>query len=402
MAEYSRMAKGSYTVTTGTLGTTAPSAKIINLPFKPDFVELINLTQAVTPTQHGIPFAYFDAAAAPVVVSAKNFDTIVQVFNSTPVLTTDSVLQGTGISVFSAGQLLQYGPLQGHNQGAITDFSITAASPAVVSATGHGLTTGNVIIFENLFQTATTGMQQMAGIPLTVTVVNANSFSVNWNASGSNYTAFNTATSTGNVGTYKQVLYPYLYAPNQAVITAINTTTSVITTAAAHNFSIGQEIAFRISQPWGSTQLNALPDILIPGQPTYWYVTAITQNTFTVGLNTLGQTLAQANITAFTSNVPFAGARTPPQAIAVGDINSGGVQYSGSALYPSPLVFNGAGTVQVPTINGPAIQGSFINATSQGFIIGAGPSRSDTSSFVGGSTNDIIEWRAYFHDLAIP
>lgn len=213
MAEYSRMAKGSYTVTTGTLGVSAPSAKIINLPFKPDFVELINLTQAVTPTTHGIPFAYYDAAATPVVVSSKNYDTIVQVFNATPVLTTDSVLQGTGISVFSAGQLLQYGPLQGHNQGAITDFSITAASPAVVTATGHGLTTGNVIIFENLYQTATTGMQQMAGIPLTVTVVNANSFSVNWNASGSNYTVFNTATSTGNVGTYKLVLYPYLYAP---------------------------------------------------------------------------------------------------------------------------------------------------------------------------------------------
>lgn len=402
MAEYSRMAKGSYTVTTGTLGVSAPSAKIINLPFKPDFVELINLTQAVTPTTHGIPFAYYDAAATPVVVSSKNYDTIVQVFNATPVLTTDSVLQGTGISVFSAGQLLQYGPLQGHNQGAITDFSITAASPAVVTATGHGLTTGNVIIFENLYQTATTGMQQMAGIPLTVTVVNANSFSVNWNASGSNYTVFNTATSTGNVGTYKLVLYPYLYAPNQAVITAINTTTSVITTAAAHNFSVGQEMAFRIPQPWGSTQLNALPDFLIPGSPIYWYVTAVTQNTFTVGLNTLGQTLAQANITAFTSNVPFAGARTPPQAIAAGDINTGGVQYSGGALYPAPLVYNGAGTVQVSTINGPAIQGSFINATSQGFIIGAGPSRSDASSFVGGSTNDIIEWRAYYHDLAMP
>lgn len=141
---------------------------------------------------------------------------------------------------------------------------------------------------------------------------------------------------------------------------------------------------------------------MIPGSPIYWYVTAVTQNTFTVGLNTLGQTLAQANITAFTSNVPFAGARTPPQAIAAGDINTGGVQYSGGALYPAPLVYNGAGTVQVSTINGPAIQGSFINATSQGFIIGAGPSRSDASSFVGGSTNDIIEWRAYYHDLAMP
>ena len=42
MTEYSRMAKGSYTVSGGSIGSTAPSVKIINLPFKPDYVELIN------------------------------------------------------------------------------------------------------------------------------------------------------------------------------------------------------------------------------------------------------------------------------------------------------------------------------------------------------------------------
>ena len=68
MTEYSRMAKGSYTVSGGTLGSLAPSAKIINLPFKPDFVELINLTQAITPAQHGIPFAFWDAKAKQLVI----------------------------------------------------------------------------------------------------------------------------------------------------------------------------------------------------------------------------------------------------------------------------------------------------------------------------------------------
>lgn len=387
MAEYSRVAKGHFTST--------GSAQVINLPFQPDAVQFWNYTAANTAaTSQNIISAYWDASMG------QGF-AVIEGYNATPALIYD-VVSTNGINTFSAGTLLQYGALQGHNQGAITDFSITAASPAVVTTIGnHGLQSGNVIVFENLFQSSTTGMQQMAGVPLTVTVTSATQFSVNWNASGSNYMAFNTATATNNVGTYKQVLYPYLYAPNQAVITAINTSTSVVTTAAAHNFVVGQEVAFRIPPAWGSFQLNSLPDNTIPGSPIYWYVTAVTQNTFTLGLNNFGQTLAAANITAFTSNVSFAGARTLPQVISAGDVNTGGVQYSGSALYPAPLVYSGAGTGQVSTINGPAIQGSFINNTSQGFIIGAGAGRVLTTGVLVGANTNVIYWRAYQSDLAV-
>lgn len=383
MAEYSRMAKGHFTST--------GNAQVINLPFQPDVVEFYNYTLYNTnATSQNVIEAYWD-------VSMGQGQALIKGYNATPALIGD-VVSTNGISTFAAGQLLQYGPVYAHNSVASADFSITAASPAVVTtATAHGLATGNVIVFSNLYQTATTGMQQMAGVPLTVTVTNSTTFSVNWNASGSNYTAFNTATSTGNVGSYKQVLYPYLYAPEASVITAINTSTNVITTAAAHNFQIGQEVGFHIPTQWGTTQLNELPNILTPGSPQYWYVIAATQNTFT-----LSQSLS--GFTAFNPNQTFASfpGLKFPIVVPVGDVNTGGVQISsGSPLYPSPNIFNGSGTTAVPTINGPAIIGSFVNNTSQGFIIGAGAGRVlTTASLVGASTN-VIYWRAMLHDLAV-
>ena len=79
-----------------------------------------------------------------------------------------------------------------------------------------------------------------------------------------------------------------------------------------------------------------------------------------------------------------------PQVVAVGDVNSGGVAYSGGALYPSPLV-NG-----VSTINGPAISGAFVNNTSQGFIVGVGAAVSDASSTLVGANGNVFYWQAFF------
>ena len=402
MTEYSRWAKGNYTVSGGTLGVSAPSAKIINLPFQPNYVELINMTQAATPANHGIPFAFWDASVASVVAPGPltiTSPTIVQRFNATPVLTTD-IVASNGISTFSAGLALQFGPTVQNGGSPVSDFSITAANPAVVTTVGnHGLSSGDVIIFQDLAQTSTTGMQQIAGIPFTVTVTGATTFSIPWNASGANYTAFNTATSTGNVGSYKKVLYPYLYAPGVSIISGITVgTTTTIDTTSAHNFVVGQEVAFRIPSSWGTTQLNSLPNTSVPGSPIYGYVVSVTDyNTFVVNINSTGYT-------AFNSNQTFASypGLSFPQVCAVGDVNTGGVQISsGSALYPPPFI-RPIGTTTVNSINGPAIQGAYFNNTSQGFIIGAGASVNDTSSWFGGSNGDLMEWRAYYYELSYP
>lgn len=390
MTEYSRMAKGNFTST--------GAAQIVNLPFKPDAIEMWNFTVFGTPANHGVPYAYWD-------VNMGQGFAAEQVFNATPVLTTDTVTSN-GFSTFSAGLLFQFGATNQHGGSPVSDFSISKANPATVTTVGnHGLASGDVVIFSNLSQTSTTGMQQIAGIPFTVTVTGATTFTIPWNTNQSNYTAFNTATSTNNVGSYKKVLFPYLYAPGVNIITSITTgTTTTIDTTSAHNFVVGQEVAFRIptvptsTTSWGTTQLNSLPNTTTPGSPIYGYVISVTDyNTVVVNINSTG-------FTAFNSNVPFAAVPglEYPQIVAVGDVNTGGVQISsGSALYPPPFVRPISNTT-VNTINGPAIQGAYINNTSQGFIIGAGAGTNDTSSVLVGANGNVIFWRAFLHDMSIP
>lgn len=368
MAEYSRIAKGHFTST--------GAAKPIYLPFQPDAIELYNFTSFTTPAQHGVPFAYWD-------VSMGQGFAVENVFNVTPVLTTDKVTVN-GFSTFAAGLMLQYGP-------PLAISGITAASPAVVTtSSAHGLATGDVVILEGLVQSATTGMQQIATIPFVITRTSSTAFSIVFDASQSNFTALSGTPTGANV---RKVLYPFLYAPGQSVVTAITTgTTTTVTTSAPNNFVVGQQIAFHIPRAYGTIELNQLPDNLIPGSPLNYYVLSLTSSTvFVCSADT-------SSATAFNSNQTFASypGLQFAQVCAVGDVNTGGVQISsGSALYPSPVI-NG-----VSTINGPAIQGAFVNNTRQGFVIGAGAGTADSSSVLVGANTNVIYWRAYLSDIAV-
>jgi hypothetical protein len=385
MAEYSRLAKGKFTST----GFAQP----ITLPFQPDFVEMINYSVAnAAPSANAVFKASWDSNMG------QGF-AVEETYNATPVLVADTVTTN-GISTFSAGLSFQFGPINQHNGSPVSEFSMTAASPVVVTTVGnHGLQTGDVVIFSNLYQTSTTGMQQMAGIPFMITRTGATTFSVNWNAAGSNYTAFNTATSTGNIGSFKKLLYPNLYFPGDQIISAVTTgTTTTITTTMQNNFVVGQEVGFRIPTVWGPSQLNELPDVLIPGSPIYGYIVSLTNSTtFVVNIDSTGYT-------AFNPNQPFANFRglSYPQVGAVGDVNTGGVQISaGSPLYPPPQ-YSYASLNDSSTINGPAIQGAFVNNTSQGFIIGTGAGTNLTGSVLVGATGNVIYWRAFLHDYSRP
>ncbi len=376
MAEYSKIARGSFTST--------GAAEIINLPFRPGYVQFTNYTNA------------FTAPASSQVVSAEWYASMGQgfavqsVYDATPDLVMDAVIVN-GISTFEAGQLLQFGPT-------LTVNVITKASPAVVTtSTNHNLKSGDVVIFEGLFETTTTGMPQINGIPFTVTVTGATTFTIPWNTNQSNYTAI----SAGSTGTprVKKVLYPYLYFPGLAFISAITLgTTTTIDTTDAHNYVVGQEVAFRIPSQWGTTQLNSLPNTLVPGSPVYGYVIAVTDyNTIVVNIDSSAYTAFNSNPTV--ASVP---GLSYPQIVAVGDINTGGVQISAnSALYPPPY-FIPIGTTRVNTINGPAIQGAFVNNTSQGFIIGAGAGVNVTGSVLVGDEGDVIHWMAIYPDMSIP
>lgn len=364
--EYSRFAKGNF--------TSAATTKYVNLPFAPTNIRLTNYTSATTPAQHGVPFAYWD-------VSMGQGFAVEQVFNATPVLTTD-IVTANGFSTFQAGLALQFGAAK-------QIIGATAANPIVFNVTAHGYVVGDIVTFVGLYQSATTGMPQIAGMPFVISAVgDADHFSIVWPGSGSNYTALS-ASPTGAF--VKKILYPFLYAPGVSFIEAITTgTTTTVVTTTPHNLVVGQEVAFRIPTSWGTIQLNSLPDVIIPGSPIYGYVVSVTNSTTVVVSNN------STGYTAFTTNQTVASVPGLqfPQLIAVGDVNTGGVAISaGSALYPPPSV-NGANT-----INGPAILGSYVNNTRQGFIVGTGAGTADTSSSLVGANGNVIYWEAWIPDF---
>lgn len=377
MSEYSRLASGQV-VSTG--GQTA-----VVVPFIPNYIAIENITRQVAGS--GVTSATWNTDYGQGAATLSTFGTGSQYIAPVGQSSSAGLTSGTGFTTIQAGLALQYGPtvFLGASGG------ITKASAAVVTTTAaHGLVTGNWVIFQNLYQTSSTGMQQIAGIPFMVTVTGTTTFTIPWNTNQSNYTAIATG-GLNTLASFKQILYPVLYAPGASYISALtlSSTTTVVTTA-PHNFFVGQEVAFRIPTSWGTTQLNSLPNVIIPGSPIYGFVTSVTNSTtFVVNINS-------SAYTAFNSNqifVNFPGEQFP-QVVAVGDVNTGGFALSAtSQLYPSPTIFNGftsSTSVGVNTINGPAIQGSYINGTFQGFIIG---------SAISGTASDVIMWRAYLHDV---
>jgi hypothetical protein len=367
MAEYSRIAKGSFTSTGG--------AQAVILPFVPDYVEIFNYSVALAaPSANGVVSALWDSGMGQGYA-------VEQAYNATPVLVADAVTTA-GISTFQGALALQFGPQK-------QVIGATAANPIVFNVTAHGYKVGDTVLFEGLYQTATTGMPQICGMPFIVSAVGGpNNFSVVYPGAGSNFTAL----SGSPAGAYvKKVLYPALYSPGVNFIEAIALgTTTTVTTTAANNFVVGQQIAFQVPLSYGTTQLNYLPNSVIPGSPVYGYVTSVTSATqFVCSINSTGFTAFNTNQTvASVPGLQFA------QVWAVGDVNSGGTAYSGGALYPSPVVSG------VSTINGPAIYGAFVNNTNQGFIVGAGAGTNLTSSVLVGANGNVIYWRAYLADYA--
>jgi len=383
MAEYSRIAKGHF--------TSNGAAQAINLPFQPDRVELINYSAAAAAaTSQNIVRALWD-------VSMGQGTAVIEGYNATPALIFD-VVPTSGISSFSAGLSLQYGPLFLIGAGGGAGIAKTSSTVlTVTTTTAHGLVPGNWITFQNLYQTTSTGMQQIAGIPFEVlTVGSTTTFTVGWVGNAANLTAITNA-ATGAAG-FKQILYPTLYAPGVAVPWTITLSAGVVTvnTTAPHNFQVGQEIAFRIPAIYGGQEINELPNSIIPASPQYFYVKTVAKDSFTFNYS--------GTLSAFSvANVPFASfsGNSFPMVFAVGDVNTGGTAYTGGNLYPSPLLYNGFNQNLASTINGPAISGAYVNNTSQGFIIGNGAgSVLTTGSLVGANTN-VVYWVAYLSDLAV-
>lgn len=353
MAEYSKLAAGQVVSAGG------PTAVV--LPFQPQLIRISNQTRVLAGSGVYQAWWYLDDGQGAAYVNTANVLSYVTV---------------GGFSTFQGALALQYGPQ-------LQIASISKANPALVTtAAPHGLVSGNVVILQGLYQSPTTGMPQIATIPFVVTVTGASTFTIPWNTNQSNYTALAASPAGAFV---RQVLFPALYAPGVSVVSALALGASTtVTTAEPHNYVVGQEVAFSIPAVWGTVQLNALPNNVVPGSPVYYFVTQVlSANQFVVNANS-------SAFTAFNSNPTVAQAigLSFPLVYAVGDANSGSLLPN----FQSPRFFNGSSLLQVPSINGPAVAGAFVNNTSQGFIIGAA---------VAGTAADVIDWEAVYLDLQL-
>lgn len=334
--EYSKLASGKVT---GITGGIIP----VILPFLPNIVEIYNFTASTTPANTKVAHTWWSSAMA-------QGSAIQSVFNATPVATTQTTLTG-GISTFTAGAAGQYGTI-------FTISSITQASPAVVTTSApHGYVTGDVVLIY-----ATTGMLQVGGVHYKVTVTGATTFTIDVDAS-----AFAAAATAGFA---KKVLYPYLYFPGENIITALTRgVTTTVTTAANHNYVVGQQVAFHIQPAFGTSEISEGRGLY---NPLSGFVTSITSATIFV----CNVDSSAATAFAYPTSAVYAAGVSPARVVAIGDNNLGPLL--AGTLFPPPT-----------TINALTIAGAFQNNTRQGFIIG------NTSS---GTTEDVLYWTAYGMD----
>lgn len=315
--------------------TSANVAKFVQLPCLPKYFKIVNTTQFNSTTQDKVKeaFGYDDETAGRAYIDYNGAAS--SVVNKT-------VITAGGFTFIEAGT-----PTFGAQATYTAGTPVNQANPAVVTAASHGFQTGDAI-----WITGTTGMLQIAGIPYTITRIDANSFSIRVNSSG--FAA--AATSV----TLKRLHYADLYIPMLCYPTAITQASSaVVTLNVDHQFVVGSVVKFVIPSQWGMIELNNQTGT----------VTAITSSTITVNIDT-------TSYTAFsypTSAVAAAGMDFP-QVIPIADENFGYV-YTGS----DPLN---------------RVLGSFVANTRQGVLVGVG-----NGTQVMHTTNDVIKWEAEFPDF---
>jgi len=317
-----------------TLGSNFPQSVNVNCGFLPSAVKLVDVTEWGTGSSAYLQEAYWTASSPT--------NTFVTYAASSSTLY-NNLVTTNGISLYD-----------GHNSvllGAqITGTTITKANPAVCTATGHGLQTGQQVIFTN-----NTVMTQLGGLIFTVTVTGANTFTIPINTNVTNFTqetAFKVAPVT--VGP--------LYYPQSATITGITAANPmVITTAINHGLTAGQQIRIRVPKAFGMTQANNLTGV----------ITATTATTITVG------GINSSAFTAFswpaTTSVPF----SPAQVIPIG---------SG----PNASTFGNVTYYQ------DVLDDATLNNQFQGFTIGTNIFQTTGTFIVAAS--DVIYWEAYRFD----
>src|SRR5690606_1882291 len=117
---------------------------------------------------------------------------------------------------------------------AIIGTTITRANPAVATAAGHGLQTGDIVIMTNN-QT----QKQLGGLYFSVTVTGANTFTI----------PISTAAFSADEISFvvRKVRVGPMFYPHSLTISAITATNPmVVSTTTAHQLTVGQKVRLTI------------------------------------------------------------------------------------------------------------------------------------------------------------
>ena len=147
----------------------------------------------------------------------------------------------------------------------------TNATPIVITSTAHGLTTGTVVTI------ASVGGNTAANGTWTITVLTANTFSLNNSTGNASYTSGGTWTVQGVSVTLGQsvvaghtlvaIVGTYAYPIWSNVTGATNASPIEITTGIAHNLSTGNTV--QISGVQGNTAANGLWPVHVTSSTTF-------------------------------------------------------------------------------------------------------------------------------------
>lgn len=251
-----------------------------------------------------------------------------------------------GISLYDGRNSVLLGP-------AIVGTTITKAGPAVCTANGHGLQTGDIVLMSN-----NVVMPQLGGLRFTITVTGANTFTIPINTNTANFTQ-----ETNFV--IRKVMVGPLYYPQRAIISNITAANPcVVTTTTDHGMLPGQQVRLRVPAAFAMTQANNLQGV----------ITAVTATTMTI---------ASINSAAFTAwawpapaGVPF----TPAYVVPVG---SGPIMVTvGGATYGDDLVWD-----------------ADVNQGFQGITIGTGILLASAIGTVGVVASDVFSYTAWRGDV---
>ena len=327
-------------VTTAAQTATLPASININLGFLPTKIMITNETQygSLSTGNENIQTMLWD--------SVYPTQTKITYLNAAGTAVLNGVVTSNAISQYDGHNSIQ---LASQVSGTV----ITKANPAVCTATGHGLQTGDVILM-----TQNAVMKQLSGMYFTVTVSNSSTFTIPVNTNTANFTQ---ETSFR----FRKIVVGPLYYPQRLWISNITAANPiVVTTTQAHGLTVGQQVRLRVPSTFGMVEANNLQGV----------ITAVTSTTLTIG--SIDSSAFTAWAWPAATAVPF----TPAFVIPIG---------SGPTIT----------TVGLVSYYQDLLDDATTNQQFQGFTIGSGLLVASAAGTIGITASDVLSWTAWRGDV---